>query len=590
MNQHNQIGLSIMGKGKSRTQARSSSPSVPLPEFTSAKHTAALLQAAMGFHRQGQLAPAQAHYREILALEPGHFDALHLLGVIEYQQGHHTAADALIRQAIAVQPAQAGPYSNLGLVLQGQSRHEGALACFAQAIELQPGHAEAHNNHGNALRSLKRYEEALASYEHALRLKPDYAVAHSNRGNILQDLKRHEEALACYEHALQLKPDYAEAHNNRAHALRYLNRTEAALASCVRALQLRPDYAQAHHNGGNILQDLLRHQDALAFYRRAVQLQPDYAEAHLNEGLCRLTLGDFALGWEKYEWRWASATHTSLRRDFKQPLWLGQSPLQGKTILLHAEQGLGDTLQFCRYAPQLAALGATVLLEVQAPLRHLLASLPGVAQVLVQGEPLPQFDCHCPLLSLPRALHTELATIPSQVPYLHADSMRVAAWRQRLSAYPRPWVGLSWSGNPTHVNDHNRSIPLEALAPLFQISASFIGIQTRVVDTDRDAFERFGIVDVARELHDFSESAALLACLDRVMTVDTAGAHLAGALGRPATVMLPYNADFRWLTGRDTTPWYPTLTLIRQARRGDWAEVPARLAATLGVEMGESGR
>jgi len=567
-----------MSKGKARS-------AVPIKPATTPS-AAMLLQAATGFHQQGQLEPAKARYREILMLEPEHFDALHLLGVIDYQQGHYETAASLIRQAIALKPGQAGPYSNLGLVLQAQLHHEEALACYAQAITLQPAHAEAHNNHGNALRSLRRYEEALLSYERALQLKPDYAVAYSNRGNVLQSLKRHQAALSSYQQALHYRPDYAEAHNNLAHALRHLNRTEEALASCVRAIQLRPDYAEAHHNAGNILQDLLRHQDALAFYQRAQQLQADYAEAHLNEGICRLSLGDFALGWEKYEWRWMSATHDTRQRDFTQPLWLGQQSLSGKTVLLHAEQGLGDTLQFCRYATEVAALGATVLLEVQAPLRRFLEQLPGVARVLARGEPLPPFDYHCPLLSLPLALHTELSSIPSQVPYLRADPVRVEAWRQRLAGYPRPLIGLSWSGNPTHVNDHNRSMPLAALAPLFPSTGSFISLQTSMVDADREAFARFGIIDVASELHDFGESAALLACLDRVVTVDTASAHLAGALGLPATVLLAYQADFRWLIGRADSPWYPTLTLRRQARRGDWHELVISLGLDTNFPVG----
>jgi len=572
-----------MSKGKSHLSAGVRRGSPGLPKTGTAARTAALLQSALGLHQQGQLASAKTHYQDLLALDPLHFDALHLLGVIEYQQGDYVTAAALIRQAIEIKPAQAGPYSNLGLVLRAQLRHEEALRCFAQAIERQADHAEAHNNHGNALRSLLRYEEALASFERALKLKPDYAVAYSNRGNVLQDLKRYPAALESYAQALRYRPDYAEAHNNLAHALRHLNQADAALASCARALQLRPDYAAAHLNAGNILQDLLRHQDALACYQHAEQLQPDYAEAHLNEGLCRLTLGDFALGWEKYEWRWASATHRALRRDFQQPLWLGQTSLQGKTVLLHAEQGLGDTLQFCRYAPHIAALGATVLLEVQAPLRHLLESLAGAAQLVVQGEALPPFDFHCPLMSLPLALRTELSTIPAQSPYLRADPVKIEAWRQRLAAYPRPWIGLTWSGNPAHVNDHNRSIPLAALAPLFQAAGSFISVQTQVGEADRDAFVRFGMVDVADALHDFSESAALLACLDQMVTVDTAAVHLAGALGVPATLMLPYNADFRWLTGRADTPWYPTLTLVRQTRSGAWHEVATQVAARLGI-------
>lgn len=570
----------MTGKAKAR---RGVSPKPATPTV------AGLLQSALACHRQGQLAQAEGHYRALLALAPAHFDALHLLGVIEYQHGRHAAAADLIRQAIALKPEQAGPHANLGLVLQALQQYQAALACFAQALQLQPDHAEAHNNHGNALRSLGRYPEALASYERALQLKPDYAVAYSNRGNVLQDLQRHPEALASYEQALRYQPDYAEAYNNRAHVLRRLNQTEAALESCVRALQLRPDYASAHHNCGNILQDLLRHRDALAFYQRAQQLQPDYAEAYLNEALCRLSLGEFAQGWQQYEWRWASATHAAPRRGFSQPLWLGQAPLAGKTLLLHAEQGLGDTLQFCRFVPQLAALGATLLLEVPTPLRDLLRQLPGIAQLLAAGEPLPRFDYHCPLMSLPLALHTELATIPQQVPYLQADPLKVAAWRARLAPYPRPWIGLTWSGNPAHVNDHNRSLPLAALAPLLRTRASWICAQTGLAPAERAEFAALGGIDLTQDLHDFSETAALLACVDQVLAIDSAGAHLAGALARPTLLMLPYNADFRWLIGRSDTPWYPSLRLLRQARRGDWSEVLAQAMALLATAADPAG-
>ncbi len=544
--------------------------------------SAQLLQRALASHQQGRLAEAEALYREILARDPEHFDALHLSGVIAYQQGRYDAAVESIGRALMRERTQAAPYSNLGLTLLAQGRHEAALACFVQALALQPDQAGSHNNRGNALRGLKRNQEALACYDRALALQPDFALAHSNRGNILQDLQRHEDALAGYDAALGLQPNYAEAHNNRAHALRRLNRLDEALASCERALQIRPEYAEAHNNRGNILQDLGQHETALASYARSLALRPDYAEAHLNDGLCRLSLGDFERGWRAYEWRWASPTHRSARRDFTQPLWLGQFSLAGKTLLLHAEQGLGDTLQFCRFAPQLAAQGARVLLEVQAPLAGLLASLAGVSRVVVQGEPLPDFDYHCPLLSLPHGLRLSLAHLPSTVlPYLAVDPVRAAQWRARLAACPRPWVGVSWSGNPTHVNDHNRSLPLAALDDLWLRPGTVIAVQTRMASAERDAFRAMGGIDPAELLGDFADTAALLSCVDHVLTVDTASAHLAGAMALPTTLLLPFNADFRWLIGRDYSPWYPTLRIARQARMGDWSDAVAQALASL---------
>lgn len=544
--------------------------------------TAALLQRALASHQQGRLAEADALYREILAQDPEHFDALHLSGVIAYQQGRYDAAVASIGRALMRETTQAAPYSNLGLALLAQGRHDAALACFDRALTLQPEQAGSHSNRGNALRGLKRNQEALACYDRALALQPDFALAHSNRGNILQDLQRHEAAVASYDAALRLQPEYAEAHNNRAHALRRLNRLTEALASCERALQIRPDYADAHNNLGNILQDLGRHQAAQAHYARALALRPDYAEAHLNDALCRLALGDFERGWQAYEWRWASPTHRSARRDFTQPLWLGQFPLAGRTLLLHAEQGLGDTLQFCRFASLLAAQGATILLEVQAPLAGLLATLAGVSRVLIQGQPLPDFDCHCPLLSLPHALRLSLAQLPATaLPYLAADPVRAAQWRARLAPHPRPWIGLSWSGNPTHVNDHNRSLPLAALDGLWRRRGTVVAVQTRMDAAERDAFRAAGGVDPAELLADFADTAALLSCLDHVLSVDTAAVHLAGAMALPTTLLLPFNADFRWLIGRGDSPWYPTLRIVRQARAGDWSEAVAQAWSTL---------
>jgi len=475
--------------------------------------------------------------------------------------------------------------------------------------------AEHLTEQGNALAKLQRPLEALACYEQALQAQPDHLEALKNRGNILRALNCREQALASYAVALQFKPDYTEALNNSGVVLQELDRPEEALTYYERALQHQPVRAGTLINHGVALQNLNRPDAALASFDEAIRLEPNLAEAHFGAALCRLLLGDFIGGWQAYEWRRRIPAYASVVRDFAQPLWLGDVSVQGKTILLHAEQGLGDTLQFCRYAQAVAELGADVWLEVQAPLQALLVQLLGIQGienirgiearrieagsieaggikagritgarikgVLTRGEALPHFDYHCPLPSLPRALRTELATIPAPPAYLQADAGKVALWSQRLAAYPRPWIGVVWSGNVAHVNDSHRSIPLAQWEPVLREAGSFISLQKEVPERDRAAFAATRLVDIAGALHDFTDTAAVLACLDHVITVDTAVAHLAGAMGRPATVMLPYRPDFRWLLERTDSPWYPSLQLVRQQRRGDWSGAIAQVAARL---------
>jgi len=454
-----------------------------------------------------------------------------------------------------------------------------------QRARLTTEAAQALKQRGDLLRQAQRPLEALQSYEQALALKPDFAEALKNRGNALRELGRPAEALASYQQALSVEPDYVDALNNCGVTLQELDRPELAITYYRQALGLKPDAAGTLTNCGVTLQDLGLPAEALAGYQRALQLQPESAAAHLGAGLCYLLLGDFANGWQEYEWRWQTGPFAAFKRACAQPLWLGSSSLAGQTILLHAEQGLGDTVQFCRYVGELAALGAIVLLEVQPTLKNLLAQLPGVAGVYAVGEALPRFDYHCPLLSLPLALRTQLTAIPAQSPYLRADPRKVSDWAARLRTPGKPLIGLAWSGNLAHVADHHRSIPLAQLAPFFSGplsgKADFVGVQTQVRDADRAAMSQFGILDVASELNDFTDTAALLACVDHVITVDTVAAHLAGALGRPTTLMLPYRPDFRWLLKRADSPWYASLELVRQERRGDWSSAITQVTAEL---------
>ena len=589
----------------------------------------------------------------MLAIQPRHFDALHLLGLIAYQTGNYSQAVELIGAAIGLNPGVAAAYSNRGLALQelkrldealdnydhalrlkpdyaeayrnrgdalqalgrpaealdsydralalspghaevysnrggalqALGRLDEALDSYDRALELEPDLAEAHRSRGNTLRKLDRLDEALDSYDRALKLRPDFAEVYGMRGNVLQALTRFDEALDSYDRALELKPDHAEAYNNRGGALQALGRLEEALDSYDRALEFKPDYAQAHSNRGNALQGQKRLYDALESYGRALKFAPDLAEAHLNLSLCRLLMGDFERGWQGYEWRWRSAPvekRFGKAPVFAQPLWLGGQSLQGKTILLHGEQGLGDTLQFCRYATMVRDLGARVIMEVPGPLSALLNNLAGVAQLVETGRTLPEFDCHCPLLSLPLAFRTALSDLPSFDRYVASDPHKVAAWAAKLGERTRPRVGLVWSGSPVHDNDRNRSIALSDMVERLPRQYQYVSLQKETRNADREALgARADILRFEGQLDDFADTAALCELMDVVVSVDTSVAHLAGALGKPVWILLPFMPDWRWLLDREDSPWYPSARLFRQDSIGDWSGALEKVRAAL---------
>jgi Flp pilus assembly protein TadD len=395
-------------------------------------------------------------------------------------------------------------------------------------------------------------------------------------------------AVELFERALMVKPDYAPALSNRGTALLELQRPEEALESFDRALKIKPDYALALHGRGNTLRELQRYEEALESYGRALEIKPDYAEVHWNESLCRLLLGDFDLGWRKYEWRWKHGPSLSAVRSFAQPLWLGEVPLAGKTILLHAEHGFGDTLQFCRYAQLVAARGARVVLEVPPALKSLCQTLAGVDTLLDYTEGLPPFDFQTPLMSLPLAFGTRLDSIPADVPYLHSDPQKVAAWHALLGPRNKPRVGLVWGGSPAHGNDRNRSLPLALLADLIGDAGEFICLQKEFRKEDELFVRQHSNIRVFSErLRDFADTAALIETLDLVITVDTSVAHLAGALGKPVWVLLPFAPDFRWLLEREDSPWYPTARLFRQSQFGQWAPVLAEVRKALAARFND---
>jgi tetratricopeptide (TPR) repeat protein len=524
----------------------------------------------------GRLDEAVAAFRHAIAMRPAYPEAHNNLGNVLRSLGRPAEAAASYREAVRLRPDDADAHCNLATALLDLGQPAEAEANYREALRLRPGFPEAHRNLGTALYGLGRLVEAEASYREALRLRPDYAEAHANLGTVLYVFGRLVEAEASYREALRLRPDYPDAHNNLGATLRDLGRPAEAEACYRAALRLRPDYADAHSSLGTALYDLGRRAEAEASCREALRLLPGLAEAHYSLGLPLLLAGRFEEGWKEYEWRWKTRHMAGSTRSLPAPQWNGE-PIGDRVILLHAEQGLGDTLQFCRYVP-LIACGARTVLEVQAPLVRLLCRLPGITQIVAQGERLPSFDLHCPLMSLPRAVGTTLDSIPAVTPYLAADRALAAAWRERLAGLDGLRVGLVWAGGPRlewpglAAVDRRRSIALDTMAPFAQVGGvSFVSLQkgapaVQAVNPPRG----MALHDFAADLHDFADTGALIDGLDLVISVDTAVAHLAGALGKPVWLLNRFDTCWRWLLNRDDSPWYPTLRQFRQRAIGDW--------------------
>jgi tetratricopeptide (TPR) repeat protein len=520
-----------------------------------------------------RLEDALASYDKAIALKPDFAEAYSNRGLVLLDLKRPEGALTSYDKAIALKPDLAEAYCNRGLALQDLKRFEDAQANYDKAIALKPDFAEAHNNRGNALNRLKRSQDALASYDKAIELKPDFAMAHNNRGIALLAVNRPADALASCDKAIALKPSLAMAHNNRGLALEELNRPEEALTSYDRAIALEPGLAEVHNNRGNVLRDLKRSAESLASFDRALALDPDYAGAYLNQGFCLLLMGRLDRGFRQYEWRKKRDDPVAIR-PFPRPLWLGEENIAGKSLFLWWEQGLGDTIHFCRYAKLAEARGAKVIMSVQRPLRRLLAPISPTIEIIDQDEVPAQFDYHCPLLSLPLAFGTTLATIPARQPYLKADEELRNVWSARLPPATRPRIGLVWSGRTDHKNNRNRSMELERLLPILGPDADWICLHKEVRDNDLAVLRQFGrIVFFGEELRDFGDTAALLDLMDLVITIDTSVAHLAGAMGKPVWILLPYNSDWRWMLDRDDSPWYPSAKLFRQQRIGTWAGV-----------------
>lgn len=494
----------------------------------------------------GRLEEAAAQYREAIRLNPKSAEAHHDFGLVLSDLKRLPEAEKNFREALRLRPDFPEAYNNLGILLENQGAFEGAVAAYGEALRIKPNAADVHNNLGVALAAQRKYDEAAASYRRSLALTPDSPLALNNLGNSLRALGQIDEAVCCLRQAIRLKSDYAEAYNNLGIAL----------------VQQRQD------------------REALLCYEKALYFRPDYPEAHLNRSLAWLACGEFERGWSEYEWRWKARDVNC--RAFRQRRWDG-SDLHGRTVFIYLEQGVGDTLQFIRYARLLKQRGATVIVEAQNSLLKLLANCPAIDRLVPTGGELPEFDLQAPLLSLPGLVGTTFDSIPADVPYLRADPQLTSRWRERLASIEGFRIGIAWQGNPQYRGDRQRSVPLRCFAPLAAIpDVQLISLQKGYgAEQLAEAAGQFPVIDLGEidgESGAFMDTAAIMQNLDLVITSDTAMPHLAGALGVPVWTALPLVADWRWMREGERCSWYPTMRLFRQRDSGDWDELFGRIA------------
>src|SRR5579871_331905 len=604
--------------GKADQPKRGVAVNAKAGNVSAAQGVLVLHAAALGEVLGGRPLDALVHCQQALAIDPENPETMNLIGIVYTEAKQFDHAVEWGSRAIRKQPKPAY-LTTLGVALLKLRRHDDALKAFDKAVQLKPDEAEPWWHMANVLIEAGRSSEALLCLEHTLRLNPQHGDAAYQAGHILHALERFEEALVYLDRSAELRPDHALTLHMRALILKELNRLEEALANNQRAIELDPANADACNNMGAILGALGRFDEALCWYDRSLAIQPDvvrtlmnkggalvelrrlneamnaydraiavdpgYAEAVWNRALLHLLRGHFEAGWREREVRWKIPSLAHGYPTSWGPMWLGEQSVAGKTVVVRQDEGLGDAIQFARYVPMLASRGARVILVVDEPLCPLLSQLKGVSQCLPRSPStvVPPFDFHIAIDSLPLAFGTRLDSIPASKSYLPSpDAHRLQAWENRLGPHERLRVGLVWSGNPKHSNDRNRSMPLQMMSPLLDLDAMFVSLQKDVKPQDADFLrERTDIVDHSADLTDFAETAALVSCLDLVITVDTSIAHLAAALGRPTWILLPRNPDFRWMLDRDDSPWYPTVRLFRQSRTRDYASVIERVRPEL---------
>ena len=557
---------------------------------------------AIACHQSGQLQQAEQICKQILDIDPQNAEVFNLFGLIACQaekyeiavdlinhaldispnqplflnnlglalkeQGKIEEAIEVYSQALDIQPESVGIHNNLGVALYKQGKCDKAIEAYQRVIQIQPDFAEAYNNLGMVLKKKGELDAAVQVHHQALRLQPDFAEAHRNLGDILQKQGKYDKAVEAYQRAIQIQPNYAAAYNNLGIAWQKQGKLEQASQIYHKTLVIRPNYPQAYNNLANTLKEQGKLQGAIQAYHKAIEINPSYIDAHKNLGIVLLLQGDFQRGWQEYEWRLKSDDLCIANRA--QTRWDGSS-LSGKTILLYAEQGFGDTIQFIRYVHLLVEYDTEIIVECQPELLQLFKNIGAIKKTIVVGESSPKFDVNASLLSLPRILGTDLNSIPVKSPYLYTKS----GSHTDLEMCSEYKVGIVWAGILKHPNDNNRSVELQQFSVLFDVEAcQFFSLQ---VGKRRNDIIRYHysntIIDLGGDFSNFSDTAAAILELDLVISVDTAVAHLAGALGKPIWVLLPFMPDWRWLLEREDTPWYPTMRLFRQTNTRDWAGV-----------------
>jgi tetratricopeptide (TPR) repeat protein len=561
-----------------------------------------ILAVAIQYQRTGQMAAAESAYQQVLQYDPQNVEALNGLGAIAHQRGEMEHATTYFQQALTIAPDDADSYNGLGIVFQAQGWFNAAIDCYQQALARRDQAPEFHNNLGSALQAKGDLTQAIEHYQQALQLDPKFAEVWSNLsvvqalqadyetaiiycrnaialqpqraelyvqlGNLYQQQGWLTEAAGAYEQAIVLQPRMAEAYNHLGNTRQHQGRFAEALDYFQQALTLKLDYAEAYNNLGIALRQCRQVEASIAAYDHAIDLNPNFVEAHWNKSISQLLLGNLQEGFVGYNWRLQWQPFASL--VLEHPEWDG-SPLGGQQILLTTEQGLGDTLQFIRYVPQVAQLGGQVIVQCQPELVALLATVVGVRRILPIGAPLPTFDVQASLMSLPGLLGTNLNTIPRQVPYLKLPQSSL-----ELSTPPgtRIKIGIVWTGNPENPYNQLRSCPLSYfLQGLSLPGVALYSLQREIPAIDRALVSQSNLQDLSSQLLDFIDTAAAIAQMDLIISIDTAVAHLAGALGKPVWLVLPYVPDWRWMLDRSDSPWYPTFRLFRQSAWGDWAGV-----------------
>ena len=572
---HHNLGVALKALGKPRDAATAYAQALTLkPDYAQAHNSLGNVLCDLG-----KTQSAIQSFERAIALDPAYAEARNNLATVLKDQGRLDEALSHAAQAVALAPDYAEAHNTHGAIQAAQGQHEQARLAFEMAIARDPNHARAHANLGETLRQMGQLERAESDIRRAIAIAPELGMAHNTLGNILRDQERLEDSVKAYEAALAALPGLPEIHDNLGNVLAQLGHSREAESACRKALKLDQNFAKAHNNLGMALKDQGRRAEAEACFRRALDLDPKMAAAHTNLGMAQLYRGDYAQGWQNFEWRWQAGKLAP--KQCPQPQWTGES-LAGKTLLFHAEQGLGDTLQFIRYAANLAEMGAVVIAEVQAPLVPLLGTVPGVSHVIPLGQAPTCFDVHLPMMSAPMALAAAGSTdIPARIPYITAPPDRTEVWRDRLPVPPGTGrrIGLVWAGDPrphdaaANAADRRRSIALAQFAPMLDRQFDrFISLQMGAAAAQADALPHdLRPHDPMGEVKDFADTAAIILCLDLVITVDTSVAHLAGALGKPVWILSRFDGCWRWLDSGETSPWYPTARLFRQRCLGDWS-------------------